>query len=178
MGVNRQFLLNTVHGLNSHNRREEEEDCWRQHRLERESRCPGLPKGGSQSRHGGSADKESTSAAHPSTVDARRYWAEEKQRAMTAAAEAPFQPTTALTTGLNPPQSRKRACTEFGESGGSQRKKEKPKRARHSESVEGDDTVEESQLKRENGGDREERKTRKFSKKPKKSKKSRKRTRD
>ncbi|CAN0544872.1 unnamed protein product, partial [Ectocarpus sp. 12 AP-2014] len=27
-GVNKNFLLNTVHGLKSHNKREEEEDCW------------------------------------------------------------------------------------------------------------------------------------------------------
>lgn len=34
--VNKKFLLNTVVGLKSHNRREEEEDCWRQYRLQEE----------------------------------------------------------------------------------------------------------------------------------------------
>ncbi|CAM9164783.1 unnamed protein product [Choristocarpus tenellus] len=37
-GVNKTFLLNTMMGLKSHNRREEEEDCWRQHRVQEEAK--------------------------------------------------------------------------------------------------------------------------------------------
>lgn len=78
-GVNRQFLLSTVYGLESHNRREEENDCWRQHRLE-QSLDNGLPNA-----TGERQQKTTTTAprAHASTTSARIFWAEQKRRAMT-----------------------------------------------------------------------------------------------
>ena len=31
--VNKVYLLNTIHSVSNHNRREEESDCWRKHKL-------------------------------------------------------------------------------------------------------------------------------------------------
>ena len=31
--VNKVYLLNTIHSISTHNRREEESDCWRKHKL-------------------------------------------------------------------------------------------------------------------------------------------------
>lgn len=78
-GINRQFLLSTVYGLESHNRREEENDCWRQHRLE-QSLENGVPNATAERQQ-----KTTTTAprAHASATCARIFWAEQKRRAMT-----------------------------------------------------------------------------------------------
>lgn len=82
-GVNRQFLLSTVHGLKSHNRREEEKDCWRQHRLE-QSLDIRLSNATGERQQKNSSTKATALQAHGSTTSDRRFWEEQKLRAMTS----------------------------------------------------------------------------------------------
>lgn len=84
-GVNKVFLLNTVHGLKSHNKREEEEDCWRQHALDRKAQGRDGPSNTSYPpRRREPTEAVGESAAGASEADARRFWAEQKERAMKA----------------------------------------------------------------------------------------------
>lgn len=80
--VNKFFLFNTVVGLKSHNRREEEEDCWRQHRLQeqqhqqrRETEGLDLRNLINQRRSG------RRGAVGSASVNSREFWAEMKLRA-------------------------------------------------------------------------------------------------
>lgn len=93
-GVNKKFLLNTVHGLKSHNKREEEEDCWRQHNLDQNK--ANKANGRSRSREACRRERRdnSTDAVHEaaspiSEVDTRQFWAEQKRKAMTALSTPP-----------------------------------------------------------------------------------------
>lgn len=93
--VNKKFLINTVRGLKSHNKREEEEDCWRQHDLDQKAQQrqqrPSLSHNTCRARRpeisiiDTAATKASTDA---SEVDTREFWAEQKQRVMTAASSS------------------------------------------------------------------------------------------
>lgn len=81
--INKQFILNTIDGLKSHNRREEEEDCWRQHRLEQDAhyRMTSSASGGRQDNLDGEVPNR------PPIIhvdDERKFWAETKARAMTS----------------------------------------------------------------------------------------------
>lgn len=83
-GVNKKFLLNTVHGLKSHNKREEEEDCWRQHDLDRKAHGRRLSHDASRARRESSTGAVNRAASPVPEVDARQFWAEQKRKAMTA----------------------------------------------------------------------------------------------
>lgn len=115
--VNKNFLLNTVHGLKSHNKREEEEDCWRQHSLEQKARERQLAHDTNRNRGKDLAEEAGTSASHASDVDARRFWAEQKERAMTAITPA-IDPSAAATgqgsSPLSVDRKRKREHSEEG----------------------------------------------------------------
>lgn len=82
-GVNKNFLLNTVRGLKSHNKREEEEDCWRQHDLEQKAKSRRLSHDTSRARR--STEETSRAADSASEAETRQFWAEQKQKAMAAA---------------------------------------------------------------------------------------------
>ncbi|CAM9426841.1 unnamed protein product [Ectocarpus sp. 6 AP-2014] len=137
-GVNKNFLLNTVHGLKSHNKREEEEDCWRQHGLEQRARERLLAHDANRNRRKVPADGGDTSASHASDVDARRFWAERKERTMTATTPAidPSAAAAATGGGSSPSVVRKRQ-REDSEEGtgrangnrGDRRKKDDKKKA-------------------------------------------------
>lgn len=86
--INKKFILNTIDGLKSHNRREEEEDCWRQHRLEQEAQhrleqeAPTRP---TNRRRQHNLDQEVPNRPLVIHVDdERKFWAEKKARAMTS----------------------------------------------------------------------------------------------
>ncbi|CAM9507456.1 unnamed protein product, partial [Scytosiphon promiscuus] len=83
-GVNKVFLLNTVHGLKSHNKREEEEDCWRQHALDHRAQGRGRPSNTSPPRRREPTESGDRRVTDTSEADARRFWAEQKERAMAA----------------------------------------------------------------------------------------------
>lgn len=86
--VNKKFLLNTVHGLKSHNKREEEEDCWRQHNLDqkaREGRRSRSHDAGFRARSESSTDSVHRAASPVLEADTRQFWAEQKRKAVTAA---------------------------------------------------------------------------------------------
>lgn len=86
--VNKKFLLNTVHGLKSHNKREEEEDCWRQHNLDqkaREGRRSRSHDAGFRARSESSTDSVHRAASPALEADTRQFWAEQKRKAVTAA---------------------------------------------------------------------------------------------
>eukprot|EP00752_Nemacystus_decipiens_P005440 g4931.t1 len=90
--VNKKFLLNTVHGLKSHNKREEEEDCWRQHDLDqkaKEGRRSRSHDAACRARRERSTDAVRRAASPVSEVDTRQFWAEQKRKAMTAALVSP-----------------------------------------------------------------------------------------
>lgn len=139
-GVNKNFLLNTVHGLKSHNKREEEEDCWRQHGLEQRARERLLAHDANRNRPKIPADGGDTSASHTSDVDARRFWAERKERAMIATTPAIDPNVAAAATGggggSSPVVDRKRQREDSEEGAGrgngdrgDRRKKEDKKKA-------------------------------------------------
>lgn len=89
--VNKNFLLNTVHGLKSHNKREEEEDCWRQHNLDqkaKEGRRGRSHDAACRARRESSTDEAQRAVSPVSEIDTRQFWAEEKRKAMTAAQAA------------------------------------------------------------------------------------------
>ncbi|CAN0114319.1 unnamed protein product [Ectocarpus sp. 12 AP-2014] len=192
-GVNKNFLLNTVHGLKSHNKREEEEDCWRQHDLEQRARERLLAHDANRNRRQVPADGGDTSASHVSDVDARRFWAERKERAMTATTPAIEPNAAAVATGggggSSPAVDRKRQ-REDSEAGagrangdrGDRRKREdkmkankkkKKKRKRESRDRAGSDDERGADGVGTEGGDEEARRRQKRSKKraQKKSKK-------
>lgn len=84
-GVNKKFLLNTVHGLKSHNKREEEEDCWRQHDLDQKAKGRRLSRGAAgQARRKKPTDEAYGAASPVPEVDTRQFWAEQKRKAMAA----------------------------------------------------------------------------------------------
>lgn len=85
--VNKKFLLNTVQSLKSHNRREEEEDCWRQHRFQseqgqQEARPLRVSDEYPPSRFGILSRGNTSTVADMPNSDARTFWAKEKERAM------------------------------------------------------------------------------------------------
>lgn len=89
-GVNRQFLVNTVRGVQAHNRREEEEDCWRLHRMQDKRSEAGVSaRIGSKSdyaveraRPSSSCDNRSDDQSASDIVNSRKHWAEVKRKAM------------------------------------------------------------------------------------------------
>lgn len=85
-GVNKKFLLNTVHGLKSHNKREEEEDCWRQHDLDLKAQARSRSHDAACRARRERPTEEVHRAASPvPDADTRQFWAERKRKAMTAA---------------------------------------------------------------------------------------------
>lgn len=83
--VNANFILNTVHGIGSHNRREEVEDCWRKRRLEQDNKQrASLANATGERRLKLPYQKAAVEEAAASVEDTRTFWAEQKQRAMTA----------------------------------------------------------------------------------------------
>lgn len=88
--VNTNFLLNTVHGIGSHNRREEVEDCWRQRRLEQQDDKPRtrLSNVTGDRQRELPYQKEALEEAAASVDGTRTFWAEQKQRAMAATGTA------------------------------------------------------------------------------------------
>lgn len=89
-GVNRQFLVNTVRGVQAHNRREEEEDCWRLHRMQDKRSEVGVSAiidsksdyPVERARLGSSCDNRSDDQSASEIVNSRKHWAEVKRRAM------------------------------------------------------------------------------------------------
>lgn len=88
--VNTKFLINTVHGIGSHNRREEVEDCWRQRRLEQQDHKQRTRLSNATGDRRGELpyQKAAVEEAAASVDDTRTFWAEQKQRVMTAARTA------------------------------------------------------------------------------------------
>ncbi|CBJ31508.1 expressed unknown protein [Ectocarpus siliculosus] len=181
-GVNKNFLLNTVHGLKSHNKREEEEDCWRQHGLEQRARERLLAHDANRNRRNVPADGGDTSASHASDVDARRFWAERKERTMTATTPAIDPSAAAAATGGSSPSVDRKRQREDSEEGtgrangnrGDRRKKDdkkkgnkkkKKKRKRESRDRAGSDDERGAVGVGNAGGDEEARRRHKRSKK-------------
>lgn len=136
-GVNRKFLFNTVRGLQAHNRREEEEDCWRQYRLEEnggvsessfsESDRVSRDKDGDRSapRREHCPPREATGT---SSHDSRKFWAEAKARAMSSTppeghVEDSTQDIPAKDEGDTPDESR-RPDSQEGKHRGKKRSRE------------------------------------------------------
>lgn len=81
--INKKFILNTVDGMKSYNRREEEEDCWRQHRLEEEAHHRvTLPTNRRRENNLNREVPKRTPTIH--IDDERKFWADKKARAMTS----------------------------------------------------------------------------------------------
>ncbi|CAM9174053.1 unnamed protein product [Hapterophycus canaliculatus] len=100
-GVNKIFLLNTVHGLKSHNKREEEEDCWRQHALGHKADRWDRPSNTAAPGRGEPKEEINETAGGISEADARKFWAEQKERAMKATTP-PIDTTPAAGGGSSP----------------------------------------------------------------------------
>lgn len=98
--VNTKFLINTVHGIGSHNRREEVEDCWRQRRLEqRDDKQRTRLSSATGDRRGELLyQKAAVEKAAASVGGTRTFWAEQKKRVMTATRTASPMEGTLLST--------------------------------------------------------------------------------
>lgn len=100
--VNKNFLLNTVAGLKSHNRREEEEDCWRQHRLQEQQH----PQRGETERSDlrsliNEGRRRRSSAASSASTNSREFWAEMKLRTMVTNSDSGGSTTEAFLPPAN-----------------------------------------------------------------------------
>eukprot|EP00904_Undaria_pinnatifida_P006618 jgi/Undpi1/3086/HiC_scaffold_15.g06460.m1 len=120
--VNTNFLLNTVHGIGSHNRREEVEECWRQRRLEQQQDHKQGNEGNATRKRQREVTYQKTpiEQAVASVDDTRTFWAEQKQRAMagtaTGASSAMAGAISTVQTGTM--MERRRNKTKLGEGEG------------------------------------------------------------
>eukprot|EP00904_Undaria_pinnatifida_P004900 jgi/Undpi1/153/HiC_scaffold_1.g00150.m1 len=119
--VNTNFLLNTVNGIGSHNRREEVEDCWRQRRLEQQDHKQGNEGNATRKRQREvTYQKTLIEQAVASVDDTRTFWAEQKQRAMagTAAGASSAMAGAISTVQTGTMMERRQKKTKLGEGEG------------------------------------------------------------
>lgn len=171
-GINKQFLHNTVAGLKSHNRREEEEDCWRRHRLEQGAQIPRQSEVPGQRLHRNTTENAVSAVALISAAESRKFWAKEKRRAMITTSSA-TETLGATTIGRHcggENSTWERGCHDNGTGQMTPASNEKNRKMRKRESrdthgVEVENDVDGSRHKRDLEGDRANRKRKKSRKK-------------